>query len=136
MTTPAAKTSPNCVVCLKRPKRRGTLFCWACTEAAKDAGPAKDDGPYKGVKFIIVWKGNAIKMVQDGPNSFRPAWMGKVRIAKSKVPPSCQLIELDKWLPGYTRQQIKKMKSAFMELTPNKVVHTNADGSRRLRTFL
>jgi hypothetical protein len=93
----------KCHICGTRPASNGNGYCNNC-QAKLDADKLRKT-QQKPVKFV-TFRGVTIKFVQGKGDKLIPQLTG---CNPEKLPKS-RLINLDKYCPGYTREQVKKLK--------------------------
>lgn len=99
-----------CSICGHRPvhedgKRKGV--CPQCTvRIDTDKARNKPDVP---VKFI-TYRGNVVGLFPSGPGTYQPRMVNR---APESLPKD-KTINLDKWCPGFDKDQIKKFKRAVL----------------------
>jgi len=99
----------KCIICDRKPPLRGRAICHNCQakiEAEKRARRKPKPEKY------LVYRGNIVGLFPNGDGKLRPELLGgnPARLPKSKT------INLDKFCPGYTREQVRKMKRTVLRL--------------------
>lgn len=101
----------KCLVCEVRPRKPGSPYCCVCGEKiASQMTNGKTAEPF----VYIHWRGAVVGMFPvDGQDIYRPRLLG----IDLKYVPKKHLIDLDRFCPGFTRDQVKKMKRAVRSVT-------------------
>jgi hypothetical protein len=119
----------KCLICEKRPRSKG-LYCNNCNQkvAAEQSRRIKDK-PDRYLQYKGQWVGlYADGVDEEGQRLFKPKYLGYAplpepgakdkigRLLKSKYP-LAKTLNLDVYLPGYTREQVKRMKAVVLKLS-------------------
>ena len=106
----------DCTIC-GRGQRARDRFCQRCTRnlererTAEKRRKAHQGWQYKLWK-AIHWKGYLVGLYENGGSCLNAQ---ALTVAVGRVPKS-MLVDLDKYCPGYDRQQVKKMKRAVAQV--------------------
>jgi len=94
----------KCLICGVRPATTELGFCHNC-QASIDAEKRRKRQARKADKYV-TYRGVTIALRKNGEDKYKAAFstLNPERIPKSR------LINLDIYCPGYTREQIKKLK--------------------------
>jgi len=97
------------------------LLCRRCVKEAPKT-PKRSSLESRAVA-ILHWKGEVVFMLpkpgvfsECGGQKVRPVYDGSRSLEKL---PKKKVIDLDKWLPGYTREQVARMKGAVRPYLPD-----------------
>ncbi len=101
----------KCLVCGQRPAVQGGFECGICRDkiAALKRGRKDRDGAFK----YVVYRGYIMGLFptsEEGSYKPRLILQGASRIPKAKV------IDLDGYVNGFTREQVKALKAALLHL--------------------
>lgn len=106
-----------CDLCKRRPHRKGDFLCRPCRKTydgfADESRPQETPLLQRAFK-VAYWRGAAIVYVPEG-DYFRPVFAG---FKSPEKLPKGKLLNLDEYIPGYSREQIKAMKADFKALVP------------------
>lgn len=102
--------SNKCLMCSKT-RAKGSMFCRYHSKLVEP--PKKLPSIYTQAFKFAKYQGNIVAFLPQEDGSFRPSYVG---MNASKVPKS-KLIDLDTYCPGYTRQQVKKIKNCILAMT-------------------
>ena len=100
----------KCLICEVRPRYKDSKYCHNCGKQLEPESRQKRD---KQAFRYLVYQGNAVGLFKNGGNTYKPELLRRSsdRLPKSKT------INLERYCPGFTRAQIKKMKRAIRILT-------------------
>jgi len=92
----------KCHICARRPAATDTGYCLNCQQQLEAARRCKRaDTPYR----YVTYRGVTVALYQDG-DTYIPR---RINRDPDKLPKR-RLINLDIYCPGYTREQVKKLK--------------------------
>ena len=99
---------PKCIVCGYRPRAAGLRYCTNCDSKIKSE-KRKGDGFQHAEKFA-VWHGYGVAFMLNGNGRLTP-----VALPASAIPklPKGKCLNLDTYLDGFSRAQVKKIKTAI-----------------------
>lgn len=118
-------TDIRCSICGRRPPAKGEMYCRVCQHEIAQADSERGQRCQawnKAWKFLH-WKGVVVGLYQVdqvddwGIPKVRPRRVFKTlgQLPKGKV------IDLDTYIQGFTRQQIKGMKATLKQLAPQEL---------------
>jgi len=104
----------KCLICEVRPRFDGSPYCRPCHDGLSKASNRRTAGDP--VKFL-VYQGSVVglfpngKTTEDGQPQFSPVLLKRdpEKLPKGKT------LDLNTYLEGYTRAQIKKLKAAHRQ---------------------
>ena len=101
--------SRKCIICDHRPAQDEQGYCNIC--ASKLKAERQHQGGQKPVNFL-TYRGSVVGIYSNGNGKLTP------RLLKRNPDnlPRAKTINLDYYLPGYTRDQIKKFKRCILQL--------------------
>lgn len=108
----------KCLICNHRPAFSGSPYCHNCQQriAAEKQRRVKAT-PEK----YLYYRGNWVGMYRASEDTLRPQYLGFAPIGdKSKVKPKYpmgKVLNLDGYLEGFSREQVKKMKRCILRLS-------------------
>ena len=117
-------TDRRCFLCDRRPKANGGMYCRMCQREMDQAGRERKQrcDAWKQAWQFLHWKGVVVGLYPasngaDGRPMVKPRRVFKElgQLPKAKV------IDLDTYIPGFTRQQIKEMKATLRQLAPREL---------------
>jgi len=94
----------KCLICGVRPATTEQGFCHNC-QASLDAEKCRKREARKADKYV-TYRGVTVALRKDGDGTYKPEF---ITTNPDRLPKS-RLINLDIYCPGYTREQIKKLK--------------------------
>jgi len=98
-----------CAICGHRPVKGGHRFCTPCQDKIdKDVRSRKADQPVK----YATYRGHVVGFYHDRGNKLVP----KLLMRKAESLPKGRTIDLNHYCDGYTRDQVKKIKHAILQL--------------------
>ena len=107
----------DCTLCGKRPATRsavaqGHSWCHLCATdiAAERKHKRERRSWWKRAVRYAVWRGIGVAFMPNGNGKFTPKPLPASVLAKL---PAQKTINLDKYCPGYTREQVKSFKAAI-----------------------
>ena len=114
----------RCFICGTRPPAKGEMYCRVCQgemDQAERERRQRCEGWKKAWKFLH-WKGVVAGIFPngngpDGQTTYQPRRVFKTlgQLPKAKV------INLDTYIPGFDRGQIKRMKATLKQLAPREL---------------
>lgn len=110
-----------CIICDHRPAQRGSGFCHNCQQKIKAGGiAANHEQP---VKFA-TYQGHVVGFFRNGGGKLIPRLLQRNpdNLPKSKT------IDLNTYVEGFSREQVKKLKAAIKELTEVSFYGEKANG--------
>ena len=114
----------RCVICDRRPQARGEMYCRVCLEnMAQDARERQQrcDAWKKAWKYLH-WKGVVVGLFANGKDCCGQTVYQPRRVLKALGQlPKSKVIDLDTYIPGFDRQQIKGMKATLKKLAPREL---------------
>jgi len=98
----------RCIICERRPARDGA-YCGNC--AAKIAAQERQSKPEQPVKFL-TYQGHVVGLYRNGNGKLTP------RLLKRSADnlPKSKTLDLNTYLEGFTREQIKRFKACVFQL--------------------
>lgn len=94
----------KCLICDVRPATPGRAYCGKCAGEIARQTPRKE--PVRQPYFWITWRGLGVQLVAiDNRAAMASAC---IRWPKTKV------LDLNTYVPGYTREQVKKFKRILL----------------------
>jgi hypothetical protein len=106
----------KCVVCDTRPARRGP-YCGNC--ASKIAAETRDRDRGKiTARYFLHYRGILVGLyATERDETGQNIYAARLEHARDLADvPQSRVINLDTFLPGYTREQVKKFKAACLSL--------------------
>jgi hypothetical protein len=125
------RPKPKCLICERKPRSQG-VYCHNCAAKVKSEEAKRGNGKVKPDKYLH-YKGQWVGLYhdgldEDGERLFKPKYLGYApmpepgakdgigRLLKPKHP-MAKTLNLDVYLPGYTREQVKRMKAVVLKLS-------------------
>ena len=120
--------SQKCLICERKPRLQGA-YCHNCAAKIKAEETRRvKPKPDKYLHYRGQWVGLYRDGLDgDGERLFKPKYMGyfpfepgaKDRVGQPVRPkyPMGKTLNLDVYLPGYTREQVKRMKAVILKLS-------------------
>ncbi len=99
----------KCVICDQLPARHAKGYCANCH--AKIEAECKRRKPDKPVKYL-VYRGNVVGLFKNGGVELRARLL---RINPKRLPKG-RTLDLNTWLEGFDRAQIKRFKACVLRL--------------------
>lgn len=101
----------KCLICGLRPRMAESRYCQPCgSQIDAETRSKKPEKPF----MYLHWKGSVVGMFPvNGDGTYRP----RLLHMELKRVPKRNLVNLDRYCPGYTREQIKKLKLAVRTVT-------------------
>ena len=117
-------TDRRCAICNRRPPAKGEMYCRVCQgemDQAERERRQRCEGWKKAWKFLH-WKGVLVGIFPNGNGPDGQAVYQPRRVFKSlDQVPKDKVIDLDTYIPGFTRQQIRGMKATLKQLAPREL---------------
>ena len=98
-----------CAICNRRPKAKGSRYCANC-QAKLDAEKRRCDSA-KPVKFA-TYQGHVVGFYKNGNGKLMPRLLRR----KPEGLPKGKTLDLNHYIEGFTREQVKNIKSAILQL--------------------
>lgn len=102
----------RCLICNRKTKGDSSYCQQHQRELDKLSAEEKQRRKPKAVKYVH-YRGHVIGFFKNGHNTLKPSYVG---MSVNGIPKG-KLINLDEYCPGYTREQIKKLKAAVLALS-------------------
>jgi hypothetical protein len=102
-------TMAKCLICERQPRQEGQLYCGNC--ASKLASERRRSQRPEPLKYA-TYRGHVVGFYPNGDGKLQPRLVMR---DPSKLPQS-KTINLDVYCPGFTREQVKKIKRAILAL--------------------
>ena len=122
-------TNQKCLICETKPRSQG-VYCHNCAAKVKSEEARRvKPKPDKYLHYRGQWVGLFADGVdEEGERLFKPMYLGyapmpesgaKDRVGRLLKPkyPMGKTLNLDVYLPGYTREQVKRMKAVVLKLS-------------------
>ena len=124
-------TRSKCLICENKPRQVGA-YCHNCAQKIEAENKRRGNGKPKPDKYLHYrgqWVGLYVDGVdEEGERQFKPKYLGytpmpepgaKDRVGRLLKPkyPMGKTLNLDVYLPGYTREQVKRMKAVVLKLS-------------------
>ena len=94
----------KCIICEKRPARHAKPYCAICLAQIKaDEQRSQKTQP----RIYLTYQGNVVGLFPKGGGTLRPEPLQR----DPDSLPLSRTINLDRYCPGYTREQIKRFKA-------------------------
>ena len=114
----------RCCICGRRPPARGEMYCRVFQgdmDQAELERRQRCQGWKKAWK-LLHWKGVVVGIFPNGNGPDGQAVYQPRRVFKSLDQlPKDKVIDLDTYIPGFTRQQIRGMKATLKQLAPREL---------------
>ena len=109
-------TANKCIVCDKRPAVRGDIYCAVCRTKVAAATQNREDSKVE-PRYYIAWKGTVVGLYPtgegaDGQMHYKP----RLETLDAEALPRSRTINIDAFCPGYSRDQVAKMKRTCLQL--------------------
>jgi len=102
----------KCIICEQRPARDGA-YCWNCNQ--KIEAEKRRAKPEKPAKFI-TYRGYVVGLYHKNDRLI-PELLKR----DPENLPKSQTLNLDTYIPGFSREQIKKFKACVLQLAKTEV---------------
>jgi len=109
-------TMPKCLICEDQRRSAGSLYCHNCGGKLKAGRTRKKGGE---PSTFVVYQDNVVALIPNGRKDangeslYTPALLKRNSVGL----PKGKTINLDTYCPGYTRQQIRRLKAAVKQAT-------------------
>lgn len=100
----------KCIICNVKPASKGYL-CYNCQQKI-EAERRRRQNKAKPERYLL-YRGNVVGLFSNGDNSLSP----KLLNCNPKSLPKSKVLNLDTYLPGFTRDQIRRFKKAVKQVT-------------------
>lgn len=104
-----------CTICNTRPKGKGLLYCQVCQKVVQQNQPKNGDWWKSAVRFA-VWRGYGVAFMQNGVQNGEPGKFKAEPLPQNvltRLPKDDRTINLDRYCPGFNRDQVRKFKTAI-----------------------
>jgi len=99
----------KCVICEKRPASKGG-YCANCAAHVEAEGRHRE--VQKPAKFL-TYRGNVVGLFPNGDRTLR----ARLLLLNPDNLPKTKTLDLNTYLEGFTREQIKRFKACVLKLT-------------------
>ncbi len=99
-----------CLICSHRPAKAETAFCGICQ--SKIDASSRSSRQAEPVKYV-VYKGDVVGFYRNGSDKLSPRLVQR----NPDGLPKGKTIDLNTYIEGYTREQVKKLKCCIKTLT-------------------
>lgn len=111
------KTANRCIVCERRPAKNGDIYCAMCRTKVEAATQNREDSKVE-ARYYIAWKGTVVGLYpvgeeDDGQTHYKP----RLESLDVESLPKSRTINIDGYVAGYDREQIKKFKRTCLTLS-------------------
>jgi len=107
--------SNKCIVCETRPQKNG-VYCGLC--AAKIAAENRATEERKNeARYYIAYRGIVVGLYPKGEEDGQTVYRSRLERVDVEDLPKSRVLNLDGYLRGYTREQVKKFKRACLSLS-------------------
>jgi hypothetical protein len=109
-----AMTMLKCLICDLQPRSEGSLYCHNCGGMLKAGRSRKSSGV---PSTFLVYQDNVVALIPNGRKDangeslYTPALLKRNSVGL----PKGKTINLDTYCPGYTRQQIRRLKAVVKQ---------------------
>lgn len=104
----------KCIVCDTRPRKRGA-YCGACADKIERETQAQDERKTQ-ARYYITYRGIVVGVYPDGEDDAGRVYRARLERVEPETVPQSRLIDVNTYLPGYTRDQIAKFKRTCLSL--------------------
>lgn len=101
----------KCTICNRRPAQTDTGYCNNCTAQIAAECRNKNSQAEKPVKFL-TYQGHVVGLYPNGNNSLKARLLSR----NPSNLPKTKTLDLNIYLPGFTRKQIKAFKRCVLQL--------------------
>jgi hypothetical protein len=98
----------TCVVCNRRPAVKGG-YCKNCLQKIEADKKLRGNG--EAVKYV-TYQGHVVGFYRNGGSNLIPRLLQR----KPEGLPKGRTLDLNSYIPGFTREQIKKLKACIFQL--------------------
>lgn len=99
----------KCVICDVRPRHNGESFCAPCGGKVAAERRIRAEAPFR----FVVYRGNVVGLFPKGQGELS----GRLLKRSPKRLPKGNTINLDVYVPGYTREVVKRLKAMVLGLS-------------------
>lgn len=101
----------KCIICNHRPARTDEGYCANCAAQVEKARESTRKHDAKPVKFL-TYRGHVVGLFSNGDGTLKSRLLrgNPERLPKAKT------LDLNTYLPGFTRQQVKRFKACVLKL--------------------
>ena len=114
----------RCFICGRRPPASGEMYCRVCQgemDQTSHEGQKRCQAWKKAWKFLH-WKGVVVGLYPAESEQWGQPMVTPRRVFKGLGQlPKAKVINLDTYIQGFTRQQIKGMKATLKQLAPREL---------------
>lgn len=107
----------KCIICGRRPENgNGNGYChncWQKIQSLKTHSSNSVTARHPLTPRFIVYHGNVVELKLNGNGRYKPSLTGR---NPEKLPKKGTL-NIDRYVQGYTREQVKKMQRVVLQLT-------------------
>ena len=96
----------KCIVCGTRPQVTEKGYCGNCSSQIAATRNNRAPQPFQ----YLHWKGIVVGLIRDAAGKIH----GEATKRSLEKLPAGKVLNLDAYCPGYTREQIKRLKAGFM----------------------
>jgi len=104
----------KCLICEKRPRQDGKAYCHNCL--AKIEADKRRKEATKPVKYL-TYKGHVVALYRNGGGKLK----GELLRIDPKRLPKAKTLDLNTYLEGFSREQVKRLKASVLKLAAVKV---------------
>jgi hypothetical protein len=105
---------PKCLICEYRPAQDGSPYCHNCKQKiVAETASQQRETPEK----YLYYRGNWVGMYRVSSDTLKPQYLGYAPIEKKPKYPLNRTLNLDGYLVGFTRDQIRKLKRCILQLS-------------------
>lgn len=106
----------TCVICDHRPRAEGSRFCHNCGRKLEAEARRRGNGqPYR----FLTYRGHVVGLFENGDGKLR----GRLLNREPAKLPKGKTLDLNSYLPGFTRDQVKRFKAAVLKLAAAGILH-------------
>lgn len=98
----------TCVVCDRRPARNGALCANCYQKVEAENSKRKAEEPFK----FATYRGHVVGFYRNGRGKLVPRLLRR----KPENLPKNKTLDLNRYIEGFTREQVKKLKTAILQL--------------------
>jgi len=104
----------KCIICETRPQKNGVL-CSLCASKINSETQAQIDRKIE-ARYYIAYHGIVVGLFPNGQVDGQQTYLARrLNLDVEKLPKS-RTLNVDNYLPGYTREQVKKFKATCLSL--------------------
>ena len=100
----------KCIICGFKPRVEGLRYCTNCDSQIKSEKKRKGGDGFQHAEKFAVWHGYGVAFMLNGNGRLTP-----VAVPASAIPKlaKAKTLNLDTYLDGFSRAQVKKIKAAI-----------------------